>query len=687
MATSLIGRQLGKYQITNLIGQGGMATVYRGYQLEVERYVAIKVLPPHPGQSDSFAERFQQEARTVARLQHPHIVPLYDYGDEDGILYLVMAYIEGGSLNDRIQQGPLPHDDINAMLRQVADALDYAHRQGIIHRDIKPDNILLDGEGHALITDFGIAKLAESNTRMTATGGVVGTPAYLSPEQGQGLPVSPASDIYSLGIVVYEMLTGEQPYQADTMMQVLLQHINGPVPSLRAAHSDFTPALDEALQRALSKRPEDRYPSARAFADTIRTALGQQPAVESASGSRETGPSITATGEIPILAPTQTGEHMVAVQPTESPRWNPLLLLGIFAVVVLVVVTIAVILLTLNPPTTTVEVASPTPVPPVVLDIPTPSAQMVGALRFGSIDADGDTANLQVSGLDQPGAGQMYVAWLYNSGTAAWQPLDRLPVDAFGDGILVYTDPDGAELPTVYNAVAISLEPADAAIGATPAGEIAYSGSIPLAVTEALDAVLRAAPDGLENTDGAPTSLLASAIIEAEFAQLHAGLAADASTLAGMRPHAEHTINILRGTQDDLDGNGRGENPGRGVGVEFFLDRIDAHLNTALSDADADPAVQQQIELIGVCITNSRRRVDEIMELERAVLAAANMDGLQPVMVAATDAAEALVEGEDLNQNGQIEAFEGECGLRQIATFGVSVGNINLVAGPLPNFE
>src|SRR5690349_9065847 len=234
------------YQITELLGQGGMATVYKGYREDIDRFVAVKVLPPHPGLDHQFIDRFKLEARTIARLQHPHILQLYDYGVEDDIIYLVMAYVAGGSLATLMDKGPVPLHEIERLLRQVAGALDYAHRQGIVHRDIKPDNVLLDKEGNALLADFGIVKIVSgetdgsTNPALTQTGGLVGTPAYMAPEQGSGKSdITASADLYSLGVVVYEMLTGEQPYTADTPMQVVIKHITDPVPNPRDVIKDL----------------------------------------------------------------------------------------------------------------------------------------------------------------------------------------------------------------------------------------------------------------------------------------------------------------------------------------------------------------------------------------------------------------------------------------------------------------
>ncbi|MBL8120961.1 MAG: serine/threonine protein kinase, partial [Anaerolineae bacterium] len=199
---------------------------------------------------------------------------LYDYGAQEDILYLVMAYVEGGSLGDRIDRGKFAPNEAETILRQVSGALDYAHRQGVIHRDIKPDNILLDKEGHALLADFGIVKIAGGgDSRLTVTGGLVGTPAYMAPEQGTGqTDISGSADIYSLGVVVWEMITGRQPYTAETPMQVVIKHMTEPVPSLRRDGEALPEALEVVMQRVLAKNPQNRYQTAGEFADDFTRA-------------------------------------------------------------------------------------------------------------------------------------------------------------------------------------------------------------------------------------------------------------------------------------------------------------------------------------------------------------------------------------------------------------------------------
>ncbi|MEM6530871.1 MAG: serine/threonine-protein kinase, partial [Chloroflexota bacterium] len=279
MKDRLIGRKLGQYEVVDRIGAGGMATVYKGYRTDIDRTVAIKVLKINAAiVDDGLIQRFELEAKTVARLQHPHILSMFDYGVEDDLLYLVMAYIDGGSLGDWQREDSVPPPaDVVRVLREVAGALDYAHRQGIVHRDIKPDNILIDSEGHAMLADFGIVKIAGGDENLTATGGIVGTPAYLAPEQGAGEEVNQSSDIYALGVVVYELLTGRQPYRADTAIQVIIKHMSDPVPDIMAEVPDLPEAIGPVMKRALAKTPEDRYQTAMEFSeDFARVFSGEQ---------------------------------------------------------------------------------------------------------------------------------------------------------------------------------------------------------------------------------------------------------------------------------------------------------------------------------------------------------------------------------------------------------------------------
>jgi len=222
-----------------------MAAVYKAYQPGMERYVALKILPRYFASDPQFIGRFHQEAKVIAKLQHPHILPVFDFGEADGYTYLVMPFVESGTLADLMHGQPLPLPRIRSIISQVGDALDYAHAHGLVHRDVKPSNVLVDERGNCLLMDFGIAKIVEGTAQFTETGGIVGTPAYMSPEQGLGQELDGRSDIYSLGVMLYEMATGRPPFDAETPMAIVIKHIHDPLPPPRT----INPALSEALER------------------------------------------------------------------------------------------------------------------------------------------------------------------------------------------------------------------------------------------------------------------------------------------------------------------------------------------------------------------------------------------------------------------------------------------------------
>jgi TonB family protein len=272
------GTTVGLFQIVGVLGRGGMATVYEAYDRRLERAVALKVLPPEFLHDGTFARRFENEAKVIAKLEHPNIVPIYASGIDEGMPWMGMRLLAGGNMGALLERGrpALPH--AVQMLRDVADALDYAHARGVVHRDIKPTNILRDGSGRVCVGDFGLAQMLEGGPGLTRTGTVVGTPHYMAPEQALGNPVDHRCDIYSLGIVAYEVFVGDVPFTGDSPVAVLLKQVNDPVPTPREGL--LPPLLMATIQRALAKDPRDRWTSAGAFVAALEAA------VDATSGER-----------------------------------------------------------------------------------------------------------------------------------------------------------------------------------------------------------------------------------------------------------------------------------------------------------------------------------------------------------------------------------------------------------------
>ncbi len=304
----LAGHNLGPYRLLDQLGAGGMATVYKAYHAAMDRYVAIKVLPQHLARDPNFRARFQQEARVIARLEHRHILPVYDVAEEDGIPYLVMRYTDGGDLNNLIA-GRLTVERAVELLAQVAEALGYAHRRGVIHRDVKPANVLIGRDGDALLADFGIAKIYENTLQLTGEGTMVGTPAYMAPEQLQGKRVDARTDIYALGVVLYQALTGECPFVAETPLAVAMMHIHNPLRPPRQLKSDIPESIERIILRAMAKSPEDRFQTAEEMAEALRAALAAAPA---AMGP----PTAPVAAAPPAPSPTPVAEPVPAAPAT-----------------------------------------------------------------------------------------------------------------------------------------------------------------------------------------------------------------------------------------------------------------------------------------------------------------------------------------------------------------------------------
>src|SRR4051812_15644560 len=279
-----------RYELEELVGTGGMSSVFRAHDRLLDRKVALKILHEQYTADEDYVERFRREARSVAALSHPNIVTVIDRGEHEERQFIVFEYVDGENLKRLIQRrGPAPVSTALELAMQIARGLSFAHQQGLVHRDVKPQNILLNGDGQAKVTDFGIARSLDVQHGMTQTGTVLGTSDYIAPEQAQGQRVDEHTDVYSLGVVLYEMLTNEVPFPGENFVAVAMRHINEEPPSIRDKRPDVSPRLEAAVHRAMAKHPEDRFQTMADFCRELEACLA-----ELQSGATQIAPSVSA---------------------------------------------------------------------------------------------------------------------------------------------------------------------------------------------------------------------------------------------------------------------------------------------------------------------------------------------------------------------------------------------------------
>ncbi len=335
----LTGARIGNYEIIGLLGEGGMAVVYRARQINVQRDVAFKVIESRLANSPDFIKRFEREAHTIANLNHPHILKLFDFGQHESLIYLVMELQPGGSLAQWLRnEGALPADQVARYVTQVGSALDYAHARGVVHRDLKPQNVLLDEQMNAILTDFGIARIVGDVTALTGSGMTMGTPAYMAPEQWHSGDVDARTDLYALAAIAYELLTARTPFVADTPPAMMYQHLHEAPPPLRELRPDLPASLEQVLLMGMAKQPEDRFQTAQAFSEAFQQALnGKVPQGVKASTA---APVKTVQSSPPRAGtPTLARQKAAAVQNRSQ---LPLLLGGVIVVAVIGIVALLI---------------------------------------------------------------------------------------------------------------------------------------------------------------------------------------------------------------------------------------------------------------------------------------------------------------------------------------------------------
>lgn len=678
--TDWIGRTLGRVRIERLLARGGMAEVYLGTHTTLQRRVAVKILRNYHTEDLRPHERFELEARAIAKLRHPNIVQVFDFATVDDQPYLVMEYIPGPPLSKYLaalhaKNGRLGFPLISRLLTQIAGALQYAHDSGVIHRDVKPGNILLTSRSiqilpgetlpldlEPVLTDFGLVRFLNSS-RQTASGLITGTPAYMSPEQAMGQATDGRTDIYSLGIVLYEMLSGKIPFDAESTMSILLKHMNEeppPIPGL-------SPALQPVLDRALAKNPDDRFQKPIEFASAFNNALEQT----TDANTLVTLPQVFESVKANRVAPSR-----------KKTSWLPAALVG-----TLIFLAGAAVLLSGKLATANAEVPATSPATltatPLVLGIPVTFGP-TGNLHFEDGNAIMDRATLTAQGMPPPPAGNQYEVWLINGQERL--PLGILQLDGTGKGQLIFDDPENRNLLAHYQQAEITIGP-DANPDPSSLADIAYASALPEAGLAFLRRLLVSFPAAPEQV-GLVHGLIRNAeLIDKADRNLLSNY--QSGDEAGVRENAESIMNLLVGDQSpdhkDWDGDGRVSDPGDGYG--FFLNgnnlgyiqAVYSHADYAVNSQGASRNIIVNGENVKICVQNLAQWAPELRGHMQTILNAESLSGLDSVVQRSAELADLILNGIDLNENGTIEAITNECGTLGAYDYGYLMADMPLL--------
>ncbi len=653
-----IGRTLGKVRIELLLARGGMAEVYLGRHTTLQRAVAVKVLRNQYEDDPELLDRFEREARVVAMLRHPNIVQVFDFDTVEGHPYIVMEYVAGLTLSTYMRNlhGNEKRMDLNLvskLLTALADALQYAHERGVIHRDIKPSNIILTSASgpieankplpadvQPVLTDFGLVRFLHS-ARQTATGQIAGTPAYMSPEQARGETVDARSDIYSLGIVLYEILAGRVPFEADSTMGVLLKHINEPPPAIPGLPA----ALQKIIERALAKQPADRFQTPNELAAAVQAVAEER-------------------AEMPTMVPEKS-----AASASSRPRqdWLPSAAIA-GALLVAGFLTLRFYSSRAAPIPTGLSGSNSAPYPPST-QAPAAVATQIGVLRFQDGAALVDKVTMTGLAMPAPPENTQYEVWLIEESGEQRRSVGVLQLDQNGKGTVSFVDPQGRNLLAVYNKMEITIEPKPDP-SPNPTTQVAFSVSLPpdgLKHVRHLLVSFSGAPKGMALVEG----MLKDATLVDDSAQKMLA-AYQAKDEAATRSQAESILNLLVGSQSedyrDWDGDGKISDPGDGYGMLLNGDNAGyiqgslSHAGYAAAADDATDNMKVHGEHVKICAQNLEQWAPQLRDLMKQVLTSpAGADSGQAVRQAVA-LADDMLKGTDLNGNEKIEPIPGEGG-------------------------
>jgi hypothetical protein len=680
------GKVLGSVHINRLVARGGMAEVYTGTQ-EPMGEVAVKVMRGLLDKDSEQLARFQREAEVIEGLRHPNIVRMYYYDVVNESPYLVMEYIPGPSLavylkslhdhNQRIPIGMVAH-----LLSSLAGALDYAHARGMVHRDIKPANVLLRSEAgevrlneplpedvEPVLTDFGLVRLLDSTMHTTA-GSVSGTPTYMSPEQARGEKVDKRTDIYSLGIMLYEMLAGTVPFQADTTFGMLMKHINEPLPPIPG----ISPELQAILDRTLAKDPALRYESAGELAGEFLALFNGQ------------------TISPGTLHMAQLAREAALAGKLDTPRkkersMNRWLRIGLEGLLVLVLALVIVQFFTPNRNTVTSTAVPPDPNSPV------------GRVRFDDNDFYVDKADLTLTKVQQPESGKHLQAW-FKAEDGTLRDLGQIDFAATGSGRLTVTEPDSKNFLSLFDQVMITQEQ-DGSSGSGPGGTVLYSSTLPPQASVAIKKVLVSydqLPDMgplMQNFWWYNVNYVNRSINGDPYDENYkVGIvqAYQNKDEATLRKKIEEVINAIVGDQSgqykDYDGDGTFDNAGDGYGSlpngdrPGYIQAILLNSKEAADAPDSTPNIRLNGENVKICLTNVTGWTNQLLTVALQLNETPFGPDMEPLIQQMSTLGNTLLKGEDANKNGQFgEAIAGECGATDGYYYGYYMADMFLYPG------